>query len=66
MSTRVELDRLVPLREAAEVLGVSKRTLHRLVARGELAPFVHVGASSRVAASELAAFIERAKRERGQ
>ena len=61
------MDRLLSLREAAAVLGVSVRGVYRLVQREPGFPqMVHCGASSRVLSSELAAYIERLKRERGR
>jgi excisionase family DNA binding protein len=48
--------RLVPVRAAAEYLGVSPATVERLVSRGHL-PIVKVGATARYAVEDLDDFI---------
>lgn len=49
---------LFTMREAAAGLTVSKRTLERLIAAGEFPKPVKLGRSSRVPASDIAAYIE--------
>ncbi len=53
-----DLPELLPLAEVAERLHVSRRTVHRMLAAGEL-PAVRFRGSVRVAAVGLAAFVER-------
>jgi excisionase family DNA binding protein len=43
--------------EAAEQLGVSLRTIERLISAGRL-PLVHVGAAARVRAADLGAYVQ--------
>ena len=52
--------RLLPLRQVAEVLGVSRASVRRLLAAGQL-PFVQFNRRLLVDAKDLDAFIERAK-----
>jgi len=49
--------RLLPVRAAADYLGVSRATVERLVSRGQL-PVVRVGAATRYDVEDLDAFIE--------
>lgn len=60
----VERERLVTIREAAQTLGISIRALYRLIASGELPAPLKVGRASRIAMTELHAYIERLKAER--
>ena len=57
-------DRLMRIDDVAEVLGISRRTVWRLIAQAELPAPVKVLGSSRIAESELGQYIERLKRER--
>jgi excisionase family DNA binding protein len=50
------LKRLLPIRAAAEYLGVSRATVERLVFRGEL-PIVKIGASTRYDVDDLDGYI---------
>lgn len=50
--------------QVAEILGVSKRTLYRLIADGSLPKPVKVGSCSRIVESELTVFIETLKGKR--
>jgi excisionase family DNA binding protein len=50
--------------EAAAALAVSRRTVERLVARGDL-PVVEIGGCRRVAREDLAAFVASLPRRRG-
>jgi len=55
-----QIDRLLTYRQAAEVLGVSERTIWTLVDQGTL-PAVRFGRSVRIDPADLRAFIDRAK-----
>lgn len=61
---REKLDRLLSLVDAAAHLGVSLRTLYRLIAGGELPQPVKVGSASRMPESDLVRYIESLKRRR--
>ncbi|VGO21720.1 helix-turn-helix domain-containing protein [Pontiella sulfatireligans] len=50
--------KLLPLLDAADILGVSKRTVDRLIACGEL-PVVKINRSTRIPLAEIQAYIER-------
>ncbi len=50
--------RAVTLQTAADTLGISKRTLHRLIAAGEFPKPIKVGASTRVLVEDIVAFIQ--------
>jgi excisionase family DNA binding protein len=52
-------ERLLGLDEAAERLGVCKRTVQRLIAGGELPEPVKVGRRSLLLASDIQAFLQR-------
>lgn len=54
----------VTLKAASEMLCISVRTLHRLIASGELPQPFKVGASSRLLVDDLERFIERQRRGR--
>lgn len=64
MSDDASLDRLVKLRDVADMIGVGLRTVYRLIAAGELPEPVKVGHRSCIPESELRDYIERVKRER--
>ena len=53
------VDQLLRAEEVAMKLGVSRRSVYRLVARGELQGPVRVGTCSRFPASEVQAYVER-------
>lgn len=55
---------LLRVRQVADRLGVSVRTVRRLIARGELPQPVKVGRSSCIPADEVVAYVERLKGER--
>jgi excisionase family DNA binding protein len=55
------LQRLLPIRAAAEYLGVSRATVERLVYRGEL-PIVKVAGSTRYDVEDLDGYIESNRR----
>lgn len=57
----LERGQLLNLDETAEVLNVSRATLYRLLAAGEL-PWVRVGSNRRIDPQDLYAFIQAAKR----
>ncbi len=57
-------DRLLKLDEVGEILAVSRRTVHRLIASGELPHPVKVGSGSRMPMLDVLKFTERLKRER--
>ncbi|MCR9215625.1 MAG: helix-turn-helix domain-containing protein [bacterium] len=60
-----ELSRLLTLDEVANRLAVSRRTIDRLIAEGELPRSVKIGASSRMPEEDLRLYIERQLRKRG-
>jgi len=57
-------ERLLKLDEVGRMLSVCRRSVERLVARGDLPRPVKIGRVSRLPASEVAAYIERVKQER--
>lgn len=59
-------DRLITLDNVAELLSVTKRTVYRLIAKGELAKPHKVGHSVRFFASEVEAYYEKLKDRRGE
>lgn len=59
-------NRLISVAGIAEQLGVCTRTVHRLVAAGELPPAAKVGRASRWFEADVAAYLERLREERGQ
>jgi excisionase family DNA binding protein len=59
-----ELD-LFTLPRAAERLSISKRTLERLIASGAFPHPVKIGRSSRITRGDIAAYLGRICRERG-
>ena len=56
---------LFTLPRAAQQLSVSKRTLERLMARGEFPPPVKIGRSSRVLRTDIAVYLDQLCRQRG-
>lgn len=58
-------ERLLKLEEVAGILGVCRRTVERLIARQQLPVPVRIGRISRIPASDVAAYIEQLKQERG-
>ena len=57
-------DRLVDLKVVVTMLGVCARTVHRLVAAGELPPPAKVGRASRWFMSEINGYMDRLKQAR--
>lgn len=56
------LERLLKIEHVAELLSVCRRTVHRIIARGELV-VVKVGRSTRIPEESVIAYLERSKRE---
>lgn len=54
---------LVRLNVAADRLGVSKRTLYRIIAGGELSP-IHIRGCSCLKEADLVAYVEKSKQRR--
>jgi excisionase family DNA binding protein len=52
---------LLTVEQVAAILAVSRRTVHRLVARGELPGPIKIGAASRFPAEEVQAYVEALK-----
>jgi excisionase family DNA binding protein len=59
------LDRVMRLPEIAEVLGVCVRSVRRMVDRGELPPCVRVGRAVGLMQSEIEAYLNRVREQRG-
>lgn len=59
-------DRLVDLKTVVACLGVCARTVHRLVAAGELPPPAKVGRASRWFMSDVDGYLANLRRNRGQ
>lgn len=57
--------RLVSLATAAEILGVNKRTVQRLIAAGKFPAPIKVGATSRVRLEDLERYINQQRRKAG-
>lgn len=57
-------ERLLTMADAARVLGISTRGLYRLVASGELPAPLKIGRASRMALTEIHAYIERLRARR--
>jgi len=57
-------ERLLTLREAKLLIGVSVRTIYRLIHVGDLPPPVKIGRAARIPESEVIAYIETLKRKR--
>lgn len=53
------MERMLCLKDVADLLGICTRTVWRLVQRGELPRPVKIGAASRWVYSELCAYIQR-------
>lgn len=56
--------KLYSMQEVSRMLGLSVRSIYRLVDRGELPPPVKVGGSSRFFASDLDAYYEKLREQR--
>lgn len=59
----VELPNLLTIDEAAEYLGVSRRTIYNLISSRKL-PVVKIGAQTRIDAEDLRRYVE-AQKQRG-
>ena len=57
---------LVTLKQAAQRLGICRRTLERLIARGEFPSPLKIGRSSRVAVADVEAYVARLMDARGE
>ena len=64
MSRSEEHQRLVSLEEVGRMLAASKRTVHRLIASGELPRPLRMGKLSRLTVEDVEAFIEKLKGQR--
>lgn len=53
------------MKQAASSLSISKRTLDRLIAAGSFPPPLKIGRASRVSPADIAAYLERLRRDRG-
>jgi hypothetical protein len=60
------MDILIPIKKAAEFLGVSRRKVERLMAMGILLRPIKQGRGSFLAESDLVLYIERLKSARGK
>ena len=58
---RIDLSRLVGLTQVAEMLDISIREVHRLIAAGELPKPVKIGRLSKLLLSDVLAYIEKLK-----
>ncbi len=56
---------LFTMPRAAQKLSISKRTLERLIASGTFPPPVKIGRASRVMHADIANYLEKLRRERG-
>ncbi|MFI4854951.1 MAG: helix-turn-helix transcriptional regulator [Phycisphaerales bacterium JB065] len=59
------MTRMLTLDDVASFLAVSRRTVERLIAGGELPRPVKIGASSRMPEDDVQRYIERQLRKRG-
>jgi len=59
------LSRMLTLDDVAALLSVSRRTIERLIAGGDLPKPVKIGASSRMPEDDVQRYIERQMRNRG-
>lgn len=59
-------DRMLTLDKVAELLSVTKRTVYRLIAKGELSKPHKVGHSVRFFVSDVSTYFERLKHQRGE
>jgi len=57
-------ERLITLDKVAELLSVTKRTVYRLIAKGDLPQPLKVGHSVRLSVSDVAEYFERLKLQR--
>jgi prophage regulatory protein len=57
--TAPTLDKLLSLKEVADLLGLSVRAVYRLIDAGELPQPLKVGRSSRIRASDYQAYVNR-------
>ena len=57
-------ERLIGLAKVAEILGVNKRTVYRLIAKRELPQPLKVGHSVRLSVSDVTEYFERLKLQR--
>lgn len=55
-------EKLLNVREAAEILGIKTKTLYQWKWRGKLIPFVKVGKSLRISEKDLLDFIKKQKK----
>ncbi len=55
------IEQLIPIKRSADILGISRRKVERLVCAGELPPPIKQGRGSFFAESDLADYIERLK-----
>jgi excisionase family DNA binding protein len=60
-----KLDRVMRLREVAASLGVCVRSVRRMTDRGELPHLVRVGRAVGLMQSDIEAFLERMREQRG-
>jgi excisionase family DNA binding protein len=57
-------ERLLKMDEAASILGICRRALYRLIARGDLPAPVKVGRASRIPISDLVMYMDLLKQRR--
>lgn len=58
-------ENLLTLPHAADTLAISKRTLERLIARGDFPRPIKIGRASRVLRNDVDSFLEQLRRARG-
>jgi len=61
-----KIERMLKLDEVAQALGICKRGVYRLIKQRALPQPVKVGSSARMPESDVAAYLERIKRERAK
>ena len=66
MSSENVGDKLISLDVVADKLSVTKRTVYRLIQRGDLPRAVKVGHGVRLYVSDVSSFFERLKMQRGE
>jgi len=66
MSSENVGDKLISLDVVAEKLSVTKRTVYRLIQRGDLPRAVKVGHGVRLYVSDVSSFFERLRMQRGE
>jgi len=59
------MDRVMRLPEIATVLGICVRSVRRMIDRGELPPCVRVGRAVGLMQSEIEAYLNRVREQRG-